>query len=278
LTIEGPREMTRLDELPKGESVTLLVYGPAGSGKTNLVGTAGSRTLIINTGLGLVTLQSPGFRKRYPNVNPIIETIIDEINPKNPAGYDKVCDLLDSYLNPSHPEFNNIDTIALDDATTLRRFALDKGIKDNSDSKLSETYAKRQAGKAVTTVQDYGAEMSLVDQFLIYYISLCKQYNKHFILTAHERIQYNKASAIGAPPTVNSIRPGFTGQTFPDAVTGHFDLVWYLETLGAGERIAYKARTAGDSALVAKTRWDGLFPVLIPNPNFLEVVKKIRES
>lgn len=268
--------MPRLSDLPKGESVTLLVYGPAGSGKTELCGTAGSRALWINTGLGIVTIQSPGFKQRHPNVDPIIETVEDDLDPKTPTGYDKACDTLDAYLDPKHPMYNEYDTIIIDDATTLRRYAMDKGVKDNSEAGLSKTYEQRQKGKAITTVQDYGAEMSLIDQFIIYYTRICKSSHKHFILTAHERIQYNKASQIGAPPTVNSIKPGFTGQTFPDSVTGHFDLVWHLETLGAGERILYKARTAGSSSEVAKTRWSGLFPIQVDNPNFLKIVETIR--
>lgn len=268
--------MPRLSDLPKGESVTLLVYGPAGSGKTELCGTAGSRALWINTGMGIVTIQSPGFKKRNPNVDPIIETVFDEINPENPVGYDKVCDLLDLYLDKNHPMFNEYDTVIIDDTTSLRRMALDKGIKDNFTTGKSNTFKERQAGKIVTTVQDFGAEMSVIDQFIVYYTRICKTERKHLIMTAHDRVQYNKGVKIGEPPTVNSIKPGFTGQTFPDAVTGEFDLVWRMETLGAGERVMYKARTAGDSSLVAKTRWSGLFPVLVDNPNFLKIVETIR--
>lgn len=267
--------MPRLSDLPVGESVTMLIYGPAGSGKTEFCGTAGDRTLIINTGLGIVTLQSKGFRTRHKS-NPFIETVTEDPIPNAAYGFDKVCDIIDDYLKNHKDEF---DTIIIDDVTALRRFAMNKGLEINQKLNRSKTATTRsQLEVIVPGIQDFSIEMNLIEQFIITYVSIAKENNKHFILTAHERVNYNKPASLGEPPTVNSIRPAFTGQTFPDSVTGHFDCVWHFETMGAGERIMYNARTAGDSALVAKTRWSGVFPVIVKNPNFLEVVAKIRES
>lgn len=266
--------MPRLSDMPVGSSVIQLVYGPSGSGKTEYCGTAGSRAGIVNCGLGIVTLQSKGFKSRHPNVNPIVETVIEEAIPDKAEGFDKVCDLADKFLDD--PE---IDTLIIDDVTALRRFALNKGLEINQSTGKSQSLGTSRAKEAIIiAVQDYGIEMSLVEQFVITYAGLCREKNKHFLLIAHERVTYNKPAQIGGVATVNSIRPGFTGQTFPDSVTGHFDLVWHMECQGSGDRILYKARTAGDSALVAKTRWSGLFPVLVDNPNFLKVVQTIREN
>lgn len=269
--------MPRLSQLEKGESIVQLVYGAAGVGKTHYAGTAGSRTVIFNTGVGISTLQSPGFQKRYPGTDPIIETVYEGILPDKASGHDELCDKLDFYLNPNNPEFNEYDTIVVDDATSLKRMAMSKGLEINHDfGKSKSLEASRKHGSLTVAVQDYGEEMAIVDQFITDYIMLCKKHNKHFILLAHERVEYGKAPGIGQPPPVIKVRPGFTGRTFPDSVTGHFDHVWYFETQGGGDRIFYSARTAGDSALVAKTRWDGVFPVMLKNPNFLDVVKTIR--
>ncbi len=269
--------MPRLSEIEVGESVVMLVYGPSGSGKTHFAGTAGSRTLIANTGVGIVTLKSPGFKARHPGVDPIVETVYEGILPDKAAGHDQLCDLLDRYLDPKNPEFNEYDTVVIDDATALRRMAMNKALEINADLDKSKSLtASRKHGSLVVAVQDYGEEMAIVDQFITDYIMLCKKHNKHFILLAHERNEYGKAAGIGQPKPLIKTRPGFTGQTFPDSVTGHFDHVWYLETQGGGDRVFYYARTAGDSALTAKTRWDGVFPVRIQNPNFLNVVKTIR--
>lgn len=271
--------MPRLNDLPLGESVSLLLYGSAGSGKTHLIGTAGSRTLIINTGLGITTLQSKGFRKHHPNINPIIETVQEQVLPDHAEAFDKCCDILDAYLNIKHPMYNEYDTVAIDDTTALKRFAMAKGLEVNAKEGKSTSLAKSKASGVIQkAVQDYGLEMDFIDQFIIHYVSECKRLNKHFILTAHERVEYNKPSKIGEQPTVNKIRPGFTGQTFPDSVTGHFDMVWRMEPVGAGERILYQARTAGDSSLVAKTRWAGSFKVIETNPNFLEIIQRIKNG
>jgi hypothetical protein len=117
--------------------------------------------------------------------------------------------------------------------------------------------------------------MSLMEQFVIHYISRCKELNKHLIMTAHQRISYNPPTTIGGEQTIANIKPGFTGKTFPDYITGFFDLVWHAEKLGGGEQIKYRARTSGDSALTAHTKI-GSFPTLLENPNFQSVVKSIQ--
>lgn len=271
--------MQKLSEMPKGEAVTLLVYGSTGTGKTELVGTAGSRTVIINIGLGTVTLQSKGFKIRNPNIDPFIETIQEEILPDKATAFDQTCELLDSILDPKNPIFNEYDTIAIDDATALRRFAMSKGLEINGREGKSNSLIKSKASGVIQkAIQDYGIEMDFIEQFIIHYVSECKRLNKHLILTAHERVEYNKPTTIGGVSTINKIRPGFTGQTFPDNVTGHFDLIWHLETMGAGDRVIHQARTVGDSSLTAKTRWDGMFPVMLSNPNFLKIVEVIRNG
>lgn len=265
---------TRLSDIPPGSSITILAYGAAGTGKTEFCGTAGSRAGIINCGLGIVTLQSPGFKKRHPNVNPRVETIVEEAIPDNAEAFDKVCDVADAFL-----DCDDVDTLIIDDVTALRRFALNKGLEINQITGKSQSLVTSKKNSArIVAVQDYGIEMDLIEQFIVEYTGICKAKNKNLIITAHERLTYNKPAQIGAPATLNSTRPGFTGQTFPDQVTQHFDFIWHFFTQGAGERILYKARTAGDSGLVAKTRWSGLFPVIVDNPNFLDIVNKVRES
>jgi hypothetical protein len=120
--------------------------------------------------------------------------------------------------------------------------------------------------------------MDLVEKFVLTYIRMCKEAHKHLIMTAHERITFNPPTSLGAEPTINHIKPGFTGRTFPDAVTGHFDLVWHAEKIGGGEQIKYRMRTLGDSSLTAHTKWGGIFPTLLESPKFLDVVAKIRNS
>lgn len=270
--------MPRLNELPIGKSISALFYGGAKTGKTVLAASAGDRTLFINVGNGIVTLQSEWFRKIY-NSNPIIETVSEEYVPTSARGYDKVCDIIEDYLKKSPDEF---DTIVIDDATNIRRMAMTKGLELNQQLGKSKTRETLTSNKLVDviipTVADFGAEMALVEQFIGSYTTLAQEKGKHFIMTAHERLTFEKGKAIGDLPTLKKVSPGFTGQTFPDSVTGVFDLVFHMEAVGSGNQTQYRARTKGDEALTAGTRYPELFPTLYVNPKFTDIIKAIKEQ
>lgn len=266
----------RLSELTRGSSIIQLAYGGSGTGKTYYAGTAGSRTLFMNIGGGIATLQAKAYRDKFKNFDPLIETIGEDSVPSSAKAFDQVCTLLDKYLETQSDEF---DTIVIDDITALRRFALNKGLEINQKlGKSKSAGMSRMYDVPVVAVQDYGIEMQLIESFVLEYIRIARESNKNLIMTAHERINFNPPAAVGAEPTVSSIKPGFTGRTFPDAVTGHFDLVWHFEKMGSGEQIKYRARTLGDSGLTAHTKWSGIFKTLEDSPNFLEVVKRIQDN
>lgn len=268
--------MPRLSEMPKGDAMAFLIYGGAGKGKTEFCGSCGSRTLLINTGLGILTLQSPEFKKRWKS-DPIVETIIEETLPDKATGHHQVCDILDNYLNPEHPQFNDFDVVCVDDATALRRMAMSLALEINGDlEKSKSTAAIKKYQQKIVAVQDYGQEMDIVDTFLIDYISLCKKLGKHFILTAHERYEFGKPPGIGQPAPLIKTKPGFTGRTFPDSVQGHFDFTWHMETMGGGTAMKFYARTVGDSSMDAKSRIGGVFPVMWENPNWPATLQKIK--
>ena len=268
--------MPRLNELPLGKSISGIFYGPAKTGKTVLCASAGDRSLFINIGNGIVTLQSDWFRKNY-NSNPIIETITEEYVPNIASGYDRVGDTIEKYLKESEGEF---DTIVIDDATNLRRMAMTKGLELNQQLGKSKTKEILKSNKLVDvivpTVADYGAEMALIEQFIGTYITLCESKGKNFLMTAHERLTFEKGKNIGDMPTLKKVSPGFTGQTFPDSVTGVFDLVWHMEAVGSGNQTQYRARTKGDESLTAGTRYPELFPTLYVNPKFTDIINAVK--
>ncbi len=256
--------MTRLLDHNSHEAVTALLYGPSGSGKTFLAGSVGSEALIVTPSNGFATLKSPLFRKLCPDSNPYIE-INDEMPiPEKAYGFDKVYDIIDKYLTEKKDE---IRTIVVEDSTNLRRMALNKGLELNQKLGLSKTKDRLkslvQNDVIVPTVQDYAIEMNLIESFARQMCTECKRLNINFIMTAHERFTFGKPESMGGQAPVISIRPGFTGQTFPEDITGLFDLTWHTETKGSGDRTWYQIRTSGDSVLSAKTRWGGLFPTLI---------------
>lgn len=262
-------EAKRLSAMPFAESLTMLVYGASGSGKTYFAGTAGTRTLIMNIGSGIATLQAPDFTAKY-QANPLIITI-----PVDHAGsYDVLTDNLDHYLQNRSDEF---DTIIIDDASSLHRSALNKAVQINADLQKSQTiHTLNKHGVIVPVVQDYGEEMNVITHFLSTYTEVAKSLNKHLVITAHVKETWKKALKIGDPPTLSRVRPAFTGQTFPDAVPGYFDEVWYFDVIGRGDKKKYRIKTMGDEIIVAKTRHGGIFSELESNLDFQTTVQKIK--
>lgn len=280
-------DFVRASELPKAESITLLAYGGSGAGKTFFCGTAGSRTLIVDCGAGHTTLQSPRFKKLHPDCDPIIVDIAKYVKPSGLSnmteGFDLICDVIEQALDH---QGENFDTLAIDDMTAVRRYAMAKAVTLNKEmgGKSQTAVHAEKHGVILPTVADFGSEMAIIEQFLSHYITLAKSYKKHLIVTAHERLTYSKPSKIGDPPSLTNTRPGFTGQTFPDDVTGLFDEVWKFEVIGTGSGEMYRANFVGGEQLTAKSRNAGIFDSLvdrsntsvIQNPDFSKLIKLIK--
>lgn len=284
--------MPRLDELPKGNSVILLIYGAAGQGKSDFLGTTGDRTVVFVAEGRLGQWKTDDFKKRRGNWNPFTEIITEELQPFGGAkALDELTKRVNYYFDNKLDEF---DTICLDGATAFRRFAFNKGLDlSGAGASYAKSIAKSKTGMPdslplyQTDVRDLTNEMQLVSKFILKLIDTCRSFGKHFIMTAHERVEFeNKTKAdMMKLPVVHSIKPGFTGQTFPDEIPGIFDLVWHFETEGSGESLKYYARTAGDShgetegkGTMAKSSVGSGWKLKYYNPNFLDIVKKVRES
>lgn len=260
-----------LSSLHPSESITLLLYGPSGTGKTYFAGTAGVNSVIVNTGKGIETLLAPAFTSKYSQGKVVdISEDISKGYLKNVTAFDMVCRVFDDLLTKPY------QTVILDDCTALRRYAMNKGLTLNAASgKSSSLGASQLARVPLPAIQDFGLEMGLIEQFMSYYTEAFKDAKKNLILLAHERIAYNKSTKIGDTPTVRKVSPGFTGQTFPDQVPAYFDCVWHSEVRRSGKSI-YQIRTSGDSILTAKTRQGGILDETIIDPNFLYLQKLLQ--
>lgn len=271
----GVPEFKFLSEKSEDQHWSWLIYGASGSGKTRLTGTLGSRTLIIDNGNGISTLQSPTFQRDIKS-NPIIVSLSEKIGQRgvfeSAVVYDAICDTID-YALQKFPE--KFDAIVVDDATQLRRGALNKGLEFNQSTGKSKTLSQRDNNNMIVpAVQDYGIEMNLIEQFIASYTSICKDAGKHLIINAHERISFKKDGKIGDTPVIHKIVPGFTGQTFPDTVPNYFDNVWRMEVVGSGSNRVWRATTQGTEYLTAKTRIAGIVDTVETNPNFLKLIEK----
>lgn len=254
-----------------GEAITLLLYGGSGVGKTYFAGTCGSRSLILNTGFGLETLKSKAFKNAYPDANPIIVDIREEVDKKGivtvAKAFDLVCDVIDEFVNTRRDEFDNI---IIDDASTLASFAQNKGIELNLDSGKTKG-TKRKIPMPV--LQDYGTEQSILKWFFSMYTTLAKASGFNLIVTAHDRSVYT--SGKGEEPRLRKVFPNFVGKDYfaPAVIPAFFDEVWYLYLVGGKRRF----RTQPNEIYVAKTRHGGIFKEVEEFSNWNDVTSKIKE-
>jgi hypothetical protein len=259
-------ELKRLSELPKGESINVLGFGPTGSGKTAFAASAGDRTLFINNGMGLETLYK--FK-----VNPLIATIGYDDIQKQAESYDAIKTIIDNALDHNASDF---DTIVIDDGTAFKKGAMHKAMELNQSNKNTKSLSRsKEADVLIPDVNDYGAEMSLTESFVSQTCAICKQEKKNFILLAHERLTF-KAGKVGEQPTLIKQTPFFTGvDKSPDYITGYFDWILHFNVLGGGANRVYRCRTEGDSILTAKVR-NNTFPEIVVSPNFLKMLEQHR--
>lgn len=279
----APFEFKRLQDFPAGESITLLLYGKSGTGKTRLAGTLGDRVLYISGGEGEETLKSADF-KRLHNANPILFDVIETISasglPENAVALDKICEIIDNAIEKIPNEF---DTIVIDDLSAIRKFAMLKALDVNQA--LGKSKTKREVLERfdviLPAVQDFGTEMNIVKWFIDTYISICKQHKKNFVILAHERMFYDKGKNIGDAPTIRKIAVAVTGQSFPDDIPALFDNVWHTEVIGGGEAVQFRIRTIGDEIITAKTRHGGTFnaiEIIKPETKLSDLFTRIKNS
>lgn len=268
--------------------IALLSYGASGSGKTWFAGTAGSRTLYLDIGRSTRTLKSKQFKTLFPETDPLIVEIPEDFDPTSPipekaVAFDTLNDVLEYQLRNHADDF---DTVVVDDASYLRKAAMYKGLEANQKLGKSKSQEASKANDIlVIGVQDYGTEMSLIEQLCAQYTEvICREYKKNFILLAHQRQVFSKPKdqsgrvIIGEQPTLEKIMPGFTGQTFPDVIPMYFDWVFYHDSVPAERGTVYRVRTQGTDVITAKCRDGGVFKNIELNPNFTEFLSRISAS
>jgi hypothetical protein len=282
-------QFKRLKDRKPGESWILLYYGASGSGKTFFCGTAGPRTLFINIGLGMETLSSPAFKLRYPEAAEMIFIdITEKVNERGVLVAAEAFDLITDAIDYALDKFpNDFDTIVIDDATYMRRAAMNRALEINAGIRTQPNARSVNINEfTVPEIQDYGREMQMIEWFLIQYVPKLRTLKKNLVMTAHERNIYGKPARIGDQPPLLKTVAGFTGKTFPDQIPAYFDDVFRAEAVGGGEQVVYRARTAGaeydatnataSGALLGKARHGGIFKTVEPDPNFLRFLQRIR--
>ncbi len=221
--------MTEIPGWKPGDPIRVLPFGPSKVGKTFGAGTW-PRPVFMDFDRGIDTIFSPDFLKvhGYKNV-------------QHREFYER------TFKGPIVNAHNAYDAWVIDSATTLSEDAQNKavillGTKDyNYQSKTHEQALKHNL--LVPKIQDYGAERSLVEQFVDMVLST----NKNVVLICHE---YEQTDDEG---NVIGVQPLLTGKS-RQAVPLRFSEVYWLRKVRQGLSWITKCTTHADGLHLVGSR------------------------
>lgn len=217
------------NEFKIGQVIQAAVIGVSGSGKTFGAGSF-PRPNFIDFDRGIATLRHPDFVARYGVRSVEYEQFSER--GMNAAGvakthnaFDDASRYFDKWQTPANRD--KFDTWVIDTGTTLSVAAMNKAmilLGSPTFNKLSKTHDQAlSSGLLFPKIQDYGAERSMIEQF----IRMVKDTGKHVLLLCHTREVKDKAGDI------IRVEMALTGQS-SSVVSAMFDNVWLLKVVGAG--------------------------------------------
>lgn len=220
--------MPTIAEWKPGEKFQCLVFGKYKIGKT-----AGAATFprpnIMDFDNGIATVASKWWRERFKKDPSSIEYQQFTERSLDPRGvplshnaFDDACKYFDLWMKAD--KVDTFDTWVIDSGTTLIEAASTKAIvllggKDLGQQ-LSKTHeVAKRTGLVVPKMQDFGAERSMVEQF----VGMVLDSGKNVVLIAHEK----ELTDDNGTPT--AVVPLFTGQSV-ERIPLKFDEVYRVVT------------------------------------------------
>jgi len=213
-----------LDPRPANTPFQCLIVGPFKSGKTWGALTF-PRPNVIDLDRGIEVVNNPQWIAKYGRRS--IEYQQFKENKVNARGvalehnaFDDACKYFDKWMKPT--EVDRFDTWVIDSGTTLSEAAAIKArvlLGGTSFGKpLSQTQAQAVAtGLVIPKMQDFGAERSMVEQF----VDMIKDSGKHVVLCCHEKVMTDDEGITSA------YVPLLTGQS-AERIPLKFDEVYHL--------------------------------------------------
>jgi len=259
--------MPLISEWKPSEPIIVLVYGQIKIGKTWGAATF-PRPVMFDFDNGAATARNPEFIKKYGQRWMFFETFQDMALDargivKRHTAYDSACMYFDEWMKPKGKwtsEGKNyevgrdmFDTFIIDSGTSLGIVATNKavmvlGSTAVGPNPLSHTFKTAQAtGMLIPKMQDFGAERSLVEQF----IRMILTSGKNVVLLAHEKEVWE---GDGPDAKLVEIVPLFTGQS-SQRVPLMFDEVYNLRAKPQGDKLVRYLQTQPDALRKCGSRY-----------------------
>lgn len=273
-----------LDDSIIGEYEKFLLYGAPGAGKTFISLTGPPPTYVICFGGAneLKTARSIDFRNKYPELEGelFFDHTVEELGIRGhfvaATAYDQACDLIDEALRQEEAGDFQFNTLVIDSATGLRRYAMNKAMEVNYEragAKDKTALARyRDHNIIIPGDNDYMSEMSLTMQFMEWVFNL----NKNVVVVTHEH-QTKKFNRETRVVVVEGIKPLFTGN-HREYLPAIFDNVWRITPIPNSRGLVGEAQLVGDDKTYAKTRMGGVLGATLRDPNLRDVIAKFRAA
>lgn len=232
----------KLSEYNPHSKIQALVFGKFKTGKTWGAGTFPRPVFISFDPGGINTLFNPEFIKQYGFRKDIEFEFFEDRNKDNrgvvrtATAFDEACKYFDKMMKERS---NDFDTFVIDSGTTLSEVAMNKAIVLLGGKQLA--MASKTHDQAINTglvhpkMQDYGAERSMVEQF----VDMVKTSGKNVLFLCHEK------EITDDEGNVRSIVPLLTGKSV-ESISLKFDEVWNLQVRKKGpvmERVLATTQT-----------------------------------
>lgn len=195
---------------------------------------------------GIATLRNPQFVSKYGVRDIIYEQFTEKSIAKGGVisqhnAFDDAYVFYQSMMKADKVDI--FDTWVIDTATSLSEIALNKALIFMGGQKLSNTHATAMAqGVVVPKLQDFGAERSLIEQF----VAMVLGSGKHVVLLCHEKELYEGDAVVGRVPLL-------TGKGV-EAICSQFDEVYNLQPLRKGPDLVRSLVTEQVGRNMAKSR------------------------
>ena len=207
----------KLSELPSDKPAKVLIYGPAGRGKTALLLTLGERLQVIDmddnleVGLGL----NDNLREERLKVD--VKQFLDTDYPNKIVAFDRVKEYLRGVMIACHKGPYKFDILGLDSLTSL--------------ATASQNQIMKNIGKLGQNpqIQNWGLILNEIENV----ITIIRALPIPVIILAHE------TSFVA--DDINQVQIAIPGQKLPGKLTRMFSEIWYIriKAIGGGKQEIY---------------------------------------